>query len=93
MGRFIITAFVLGFIIGWLVGISGTDIDPSMLGKGYQDNGHPQRHAVTSVIQDYGFPTVAVFFLAYFIYFLWKFITTEITPKLASTSADTDQVS
>ena len=41
---------------------------------------------VTSVIQDYGFPTVAVFFLAYFIYFLWKFITTEITPKLASTS-------
>ena len=41
---------------------------------------------VTSVIQDYGFPTVAVFFLAYFVYFLWKFITTEITPKLASTS-------
>ena len=41
---------------------------------------------VTSVIQDYGFPTVAVFFLAYFIYFLWKFITTEITPKLSSTS-------
>ena len=42
---------------------------------------------VTSVIQDYGFPTVAVFFLAYFIYFLWKFITIEITPKLSSTSA------
>ena len=40
---------------------------------------------VTSIIQDYGFPIVAVFFLAYFIYFLWKFITTEITPKLAST--------
>ena len=34
-----------------------------------------------------GFPSVAVFFLAYFIYFLWKFITTEITPKLSSTSA------
>ena len=34
MGRLIITAFVLGFIIGWLVGISGTYIDPSMLGKG-----------------------------------------------------------
>ena len=42
---------------------------------------------VTTIIQDYGFPTVAVFFLAYFIYFLWKFITTEITPKLNSTSA------
>ena len=43
--------------------------------------------SVTSIIQDYGFPIVAVFFLAYFIYFLWKFITTEITPKLSSTSA------
>ena len=42
---------------------------------------------ITTIIQDYGFPIVAVFFLAYFIYFLWKFITTEITPKLASTSA------
>ena len=42
---------------------------------------------VTTIIQEYGFPTVAVFFLAYFIYFLWKFITTEITPKLSSTSA------
>ena len=41
---------------------------------------------VTNIIQDYGFPTVAVFFLAYFIYFLWKYITTEITPKLSSTS-------
>ena len=34
MGRFIITAFVIGFIIGFVVGMSGTDIDPSMLGKG-----------------------------------------------------------
>ncbi len=39
-----------------------------------------------SLINDYGFPTVAVFFLAYFIYFLWKYITTEITPKLGATS-------
>jgi hypothetical protein len=44
-------------------------------------------YTVTGIIQDYGFPIVAVFFLAYFIYFLWKFITTEITPKLSSTSA------
>ena len=42
---------------------------------------------VTSIIQEYGFPVVAVFFLAYFIYYLWKFITTEITPKLSATSA------
>ena len=41
---------------------------------------------IVSMINDYGFPTVAVFFLAYFIYFLWKFITMEITPKLSSTS-------
>ena len=41
---------------------------------------------IVSKINDYGFPTVAVFFLAYFIYFLWKFITKEITPKLSSTS-------
>ena len=42
---------------------------------------------IVTLINDYGFPTVAVFFLAYFSYFLWKFITTEITPKLSSTSA------
>jgi|TARA_B110000285_G_scaffold69804_1_gene80316 hypothetical protein len=42
---------------------------------------------IVTLINDYGFPIVAVFFLAYFIYFLWKFITTEITPKLSSTSA------
>ena len=41
---------------------------------------------VVTIINDYGFPTVAVFFLGYFIFFLWKFITTEITPKLTSTS-------
>ena len=42
---------------------------------------------ITTIVQDYGFPTVAVFFLAYFIWFLWKYITNEITPKLSSTSA------
>ena len=42
---------------------------------------------ITTIVQDYGFPTVAVFFLAYFIWFLWKYITSEITPKLSSTSA------
>ena len=42
---------------------------------------------VTTIIQDYGFPIVAVFFLAYFIWYLWKYITTEITPKISSTSA------
>ena len=41
---------------------------------------------VTTIIQDYGFPLVAVFFLAYFIWYLWKYITNEITPKLSATS-------
>lgn len=45
-----------------------------------------KHYTVTTIIQDYGFPVVAVFFLAYFIWYLWKYITTEITPKLSSTS-------
>jgi len=32
MGRFIITAFVIGLVIGFLVGVSGTSIDPNVLG-------------------------------------------------------------
>ena len=42
---------------------------------------------VTSIIQEYGFPIVAVFFLAYFIWFLYNYIVREIKPKLAKTSA------
>ena len=42
---------------------------------------------VTSIIQEYGFPIVAVFFLAYFIWFLYNYIVREIKPKLAQTSA------
>ena len=41
---------------------------------------------VATIIQDYGFPIVAVFFLAYFIWYLWQYITKEITPKLHNTS-------
>jgi hypothetical protein len=43
--------------------------------------------SIANVINEYGFPIVAVFFLAYFIFYLWKFITEQITPKLSSTSA------
>ena len=42
---------------------------------------------VTSIIQEYGFPIVAVFFLAYFIWFLYNYIVREIKPKIAKTSA------
>jgi len=33
MGRFIVTAFVLGFIIGFVVGISSTDFDPNLINR------------------------------------------------------------
>ena len=41
---------------------------------------------IVTLIQDYGFPIVAVFFLAYFIYFLYNYIVQEIKPKLGLTS-------
>ena len=43
-------------------------------------------NTIISLIQDYGFPIVAVFFLAYFIYYLYNYIVKEIKPKLGSTS-------
>lgn len=42
---------------------------------------------VVELINTYGFPIVAVFFLAYFIYYLYKYIVNEIKPKLGSASA------
>tara|TARA_E500000178_G_scaffold354143_1_gene422148 strand:+ start:1686 stop:1919 length:234 start_codon:yes stop_codon:yes gene_type:complete len=42
---------------------------------------------IITLIKDYGFPVVAVFFLAYFIWFLYSYIVREIKPKLAQTSA------
>ena len=41
---------------------------------------------IISLISDYGFPIVAVFFLAYFIWYLYNYIVKEIKPKLGSTS-------
>ena len=34
------------------------------------------------ILQDYGFPMVAAVAMAYFIYFIYTFITTEIKVKL-----------
>ena len=36
MGKFIITAFVIGFIIGFVIGISSTDMDPNLIDRGVQ---------------------------------------------------------
>jgi len=41
---------------------------------------------IATLIKDYGFPVVATFFLAYFIWYLYNFIVKEIKPKLGSTS-------
>ena len=42
---------------------------------------------IIALIKDYGFPVVAVFFLAYFIWFLYNYIEREKKPKLAKTSS------
>ena len=41
---------------------------------------------IVTIINDYGFPVVAVFFLAYFIWYLYNYIVNEIKPKLSATS-------
>ena len=33
-------------------------------------------------IKDFGFPIVAAMGLAYFVYYVWKWVTTEIKPVL-----------
>ena len=39
---------------------------------------------VAALINDYGFPVVAVVFLGYFIYYVWNFMNTEIKPALGN---------
>ena len=41
---------------------------------------------IVTLINDYGFPVVAVFFLAYFIWYLYNYIVNQIKPTLGSTS-------
>ena len=41
---------------------------------------------IVTLINDYGFPVVAVFFLAYFIWYLYNYIVNQIKPKLGSRS-------
>lgn len=37
---------------------------------------------IGELIQNYGFPIIAVFGLGYFIYFIWKWVTDEVTPVI-----------
>jgi len=42
---------------------------------------------IVALIKDFGFPVVAVFFLAYFIWYLYNYIVNEIKPKLSSATS------
>ena len=40
---------------------------------------------IVEVVNQYGLPTVVAAGMGYFIYFIWKFVTTKIKPKLGAT--------
>lgn len=37
---------------------------------------------IAGAISDYGFPTVAVVGLGYFVYYIWTFVSNELEPKI-----------
>jgi hypothetical protein len=39
---------------------------------------------IAALIQNYGFPIIAVFGLGYFIYFIWKWVTEEVAPVIGT---------
>ena len=41
---------------------------------------------LVKLINQYGFPIVAAFGMGYFIFFVWKWVTTEIKPVMSETS-------
>ena len=61
------------------------DTDRVARADGKKDARKDQMQIVT-IINEYGFPIVAMFFLAYFIWFLYNYIVKEIKPKLSNTS-------
>jgi hypothetical protein len=40
---------------------------------------------LATLINQYGFPIIAAFGMGYFIYFVWKWVTTEIKPVMSET--------
>ena len=40
---------------------------------------------IADLINQYGVPTVVAVGMSYFIYYIWKFVTTEILPVLGAT--------
>ena len=41
---------------------------------------------IVAAIADYGFPIVAAMGMGYFVYFVWRWVTTEVTPVLSDAS-------
>ena len=42
---------------------------------------------LAAAIKDFGFPIVAAMGLGYFVYYVWKWVTTEIKPVLGEASS------
>ena len=41
-----------------------------------------QGTTIGSLISDYGFPIIAAFAMAYFIYFIWTWVSTKVDPVI-----------
>ena len=39
--------------------------------------------SIVDIVNQYGVPTVAAMGMAYFIYYIWKFVTVKILPSLS----------
>ena len=42
-----------------------------------------QGPTIGSLISDYGFPIIAAFAMAYFIYFIWTWVSTKVDPVIS----------
>ena len=42
---------------------------------------------IAKAISDYGFPIIAAMGMGYFIFYVWKWVTTEINPKIGEASS------
>ena len=47
---------------------------------------HNMTKDLATIINQYGFPIIAAFGMGYFIFFVWKWVTTEIKPVMSETS-------
>ena len=43
---------------------------------------------IVTIVEQYGFPTLAAIAMGYFIFFVYSFITKEMKPKLGEASSE-----